>query len=345
MKTAFFTGLKKIEICDRPEPQIARPDEVKVRIEGIGVCGSDVHYYLEGGIGGLQMTYPTTLGHECAGTIVEVGPAVTNVKVGDRAAIDPAISCMQCDQCLAGREHTCRKISFMGSPYEAPGAAAEYYVLPARNCFPVPASMSIGEAITVEPLTVGLHAVRLVATKPNAKIAVLGVGPIGLSVLQCLKATGPCEVWVADLLDERLAIAKNCGADLTVNASRDSTEKFIRDGRPLGMDAVFECTGDPACAMTAARLITPGGTVAIVGIPPVKEVPLDFHLLRRTEATIKNVRRQCGCVPAILDLLAAKRISARPLLTHEFPLDKINEAFELVAARKDGVIKAVVRMY
>ena len=175
-----------------PSPRSRRPDDVLLQIDRVGICGSDVHYYLEGRIGNQILQYPATLGHECSGTVLETGSAVQGLKAGDRVAVDPAFPCGACDQCLSGRAHTCRRLLFMGSPGQAPGAAAERYVAPAACCAAIPASMSLDEAMLVEPLSIGLHAVRLSQLAAGMKIAILGAGPIGLSVLLCAKATAPC---------------------------------------------------------------------------------------------------------------------------------------------------------
>ena len=179
MKVAHFVGLRKLEIVDLPPPRLSEPDHVLLRIDRVGVCGSDVHYYRNGRIGRQVLTYPATLGHECAGTVVEVGAEVERLRPGDRVAVDPAMACGTCDQCRAGRVNTCRNIQFMGCPGEALGAVAEYRVVPAENCLPIPDSMTLDEAALVEPLSIGLHAVRLGAAAPAARIAILARGPSG----------------------------------------------------------------------------------------------------------------------------------------------------------------------
>lgn len=342
MKVAYFTGLRQLEIRNAPEPKLDRPDAVLLRIDRVGVCGSDVHYYLSGRIGDQVVEYPATVGHECAGTVMEVGPAVERVKPGDRVAVDPAIVCGECDQCRAGRPNTCRRLKFMGCPAEAPGAVAEYRVLPAENCFPVPEAVTLEQAVLVEPLSVGVHAVRLGGLASDMHIAVLGAGPIGLGVLLCAKATGPCKVYMTDLLDERLEVARRCGADWTGSARGDDATAAIARQEPRGLDLVFECSGDPACIDRAQRLLTPGGVLVIVGIPPTEQVSFDPHIMRRMELTFKNVRRQIGCVAPVIEMMGAGRIDTGPLLTHSFPLAQIRDAFELVAGYRDGVIKAVI---
>jgi L-iditol 2-dehydrogenase len=342
MKAAYFTGLRELEIRDAPEPKLQRPGDVVLRIDRVGVCGSDVHYYLDGRIGDQIVEYPATIGHECSGTVVEVGPAVEHLRPADRVAVDPAMVCGECDQCRGGRPNTCRKLQFMGCPGEALGALAEYRVLPGGNCFAIPEGMTLDQAALVEPLSVGLHAVRLGEVRPDVRIAVLGAGPIGLSVLLCAKAHGSCMVYMADLIDERLTVARQCGADWTGNADHGDATAEIAQQQPRGLDLVFECSGDPACIDEGQRLLRPGGTLVLVGIPPVEQVGFDPHVMRRKELCFQNVRRQIGCVGPVIRMIGRRQIDPAPLLTHRFPLTRIREAFELVAGYRDGVVKALI---
>jgi len=343
MKVAYFTGLRELQLVDVPAPRLHRLDAVLLRIDRVGVCGSDVHYYTQGRIGPQVVQYPATIGHECSATVVEVGAEVEALAPGARVAVDPALVCGQCDQCRAGRPNTCRHIRFMGSPGQALGAVAEYHVMPAENCVPIPDDMSLDQAALVEPLSVGLYAARLGAVSPAARVAILGAGPIGLSVLLCAKAGAACRIYMTDLLDERLAVARQCGADWTGNARRQDVVAAITAQEPLGLDLVFECSGDPTCIDQAQQLLAPGGTLLLVGIHAAStQVPLDSHTMRTKELTFKAVRRQRDCVGPVIRMISQGVIDPDPLLTHRFPLAQIREAFELVAAYADGVIKAVV---
>jgi L-iditol 2-dehydrogenase len=352
MKLAVFTAPGKIEIVEGPKPALSGSDEVLIRIERVGVCGSDVHFYRDGRIGNAVLEYPATLGHECAGTVVEVGSPhpqplsqrARGVNVGDRVAIDPAIGC-SCDQCLIGRENTCRKIQFMGSPGEAPGAAAEFCAMPAKNCFPVADSVSLETATLVEPLSIGLHAVRLGEIRPGASVGIFGAGPIGLSMLLCLKATVPsCTAFVTEPIESRRKAAESCGADWTGDSRNENIERMILDKRPHGLNAVFECSGDPAAVDFGMRLLSPGGTLLLVGIPPVDRIGFEIHSARRKELTFKNVRRQKGCTAAVIELIESGRMDPRRMLTHRFPLERIADAFDLVEGYRDGVIKAIIEI-
>ncbi len=344
MKVAYFTRLRHLELRDEPPPAIEQPDQALVRIDRMGVCGSDVHYYAEGGIGSQRVEFPATLGHECAGTVVEAGAEATHLKPGDRVAIDPAFSCGTCDQCRAGRQNTCRNLRFMGSPGQAPGAAAELAVVPAANCLPLPDAVSLDMAALAEPLSVGLYAVRLGEAYPAARIAILGCGPIGLSVLLCAKVQAPCTVYMTDLLPPRLELARRCGADFAFDAAGTDAAAAIAEHEPFGLDLVFECTGDPACIDQAAELLTPGGMLVQVGIPGAPRIEFDPHPFRVKELSVRNVRRQKECVAPVLRMLADGQLDAAPLVTHHFPLDRIGDAFELVAGYRDGVVKAMVEL-
>lgn len=342
MKAAFFTALREVELREVADPKLQRPEDVLLRIDRVGVCGSDVHYYTHGNVGPQWLSYPATVGHECAGTVLEVGSAVEQLRPGDRVAVDPAIVCGTCDQCRAGRLNTCRNIRFMGCPGQAPGALAEYSVMPAENCLKLPDSVSLDEGALLEPLSVGLYAVRLGDVYPAARVAVLGAGPIGLSVLACAKAAAPCTAYVTDPLEYRREAARQCGADWAGNPQQTDVVREILDRDPWGLDLVFECSGDPACIDQAQKLLTPGGTLVLVGIPEDLTVQFDVHAMRVKELTFKNVRRQKGCVAPVIRLVAERQIDTRPLITHRFALAEVREAFELVAGYRGGVIKAII---
>jgi len=344
MRAAFLTGIRQMEILETEVPRLEGPQQVRVRVERVGVCGSDVHYYLHGRIGDQILQYPASLGHECAGTVVEVGPGTRRVKVGDPVAIDPAIVCGQCDQCRAGRTNTCRQLRFLGGPGEAPGAVREYLVLPEENCFPIPDGLTLDHAVLAEPLSIGLYAVRLGRLQAGEKAAIFGCGPIGLSVLVWAKLLAGCSVYATDLLDERLAAALRYGADWAGNARQEDAAAAILRQEPLGVDCVFECSGDAACLAEGIRLAKPGGRILWVGIPPEEQVPTPTHLARRKEICIQWVRRQRYCMEPVLEAMHQGRFDPLGWITHRYPLDRIVEAFELVAHYQDGVLKAVMEL-
>ena len=344
MNVALFTGIRELEICDRPIPVLERPGDVLLRIETVGVCGSDIHYYTKGRIGDQVIDHPATLGHECAGTVMEICPTVAGLKAGQRVAVDPAISCGQCDQCRKGRAHTCRNLQFLGCPGQAPGAVAEYITIAAQSCYPVPDSMTMVEAALVEPLSVAIHSQRLAGMQPGGTVGILGAGPIGLSVLLAVGALCPSRTFVTDLLDERLGLARRCGADWTGVPTDENVVESILKEEPDGLDCVFECAGRQETLDQAVELLRPGGTLVLVGIPETGRVSFRMDSLRRKELRLQNVRRQNDCTKAAIELVASGTVGVDSLATHHFGLDEAKAAFDLVADYADGVVKAIIHV-
>ena len=344
MKAVYLTDLRKMEVRDVPAPRLSGPHDVLLRVNTLGVCGSDIHYYTQGTIGSGVPVFPQLLGHELAGTVQEVGAAVKTLHPGQRVAVDPLVACGECDQCRAGRKHTCRRQQFLGNPGQLPGALVEYLVMPDACLSPGPDSLDDDEAAVVEPLSIGVYAAQLAQLKPGARVAIVGSGPIGLCILLALRAETPATVYATDLLDERLAVARACGAAWTGNPRREDVVAAIRRLEPLGMDAVFECAGEQDAIDQGLELLKPGGTLLIVGIPELDHISLNINLMRRHELRIQNVRRQNECVERAIELIASGRVNVRPLVTHHFRFEETARAFDLVSARRDGVVKAIIRI-
>ena len=280
MKSMLLTGIRQMEMRDVPDPLMINDDDVLIRIKSIGVCGSDVHYYTAGKIGSQVVTYPFAVGHETAGVVEKVGKGVTRVKPGDKIAIDGAISCGECDQCRAGREHTCRNLSFLGCPGQVDGSLSEYMVMPERCCFPIPDNMSLDQAALSEPLSVGIYAVRLSGLPATgADIGILGCGPIGMSVLFASQVMGAQKFY-------RLEKAKHAGATWTGNPDKEDIVKSISDIEPLSLDIVFECCGEQEALEQAIRLLKPGGKIVLVGIPEFDFWSIPSDQIRRKEISI-----------------------------------------------------------
>jgi L-iditol 2-dehydrogenase len=343
MKAAVLTGRRRIEISEVPEPLLAKETDILIRVEATGICGSDVHYYSEGRIGNQVVEYPFVVGHECAGVVVEVGRAVTRLKPGDRVAIDPAVVCGLCDQCLAGRPNTCRNLRFLGTPGQMPGCLSDVIVMPEQNCHLLSQGMSMIEGALVEPLSIGVYSLKLLAGPLPEKIAILGAGPIGLAVLLAAKAAGVRVVYMTDKIEARVQASRRAGADWSGNPERSDIVARILAAEPGLLDAVFECCGDQAALDQAVDLLKPGGKLLIVGIPVSDRVSFDVHKLRRKEISVLNVRRQKHCFPEAIQLIKNQKADVRFMATHEFSLDDAGKAFELVAGYRDGVIKAIIR--
>ncbi len=343
MQAMKLTGTRRMEMRDVPAPILARDTDVLIKMARVGVCGSDVHYFAEGGIGSQRVEYPWTVGHEGAGVVERVGAAVTRVKPGDRIAFDPASPCGRCDQCRAGRPHTCRSLTFLGCPQQVEGCLAELLVMPERSCYPLPDGMTFEEAALVEPLSIGLYALTLAGLRPGADVGILGAGPIGLSILLPARPGGAGRIYVTDLIDARLAVASRAGADWTGNPDKEDVVGLVKLGEPELLDAVFECSGAQEAMDQGVEMLKPGGTLLLVGIPGDRNrVSFDINLLRRKEIRIQNVRRQNDCVQRAIDMIAHKEIDVDVMVTHRFPFSRTSEAFDLVADYRDGVVKAMI---
>lgn len=338
----MLTGIRQMEMREVPTPSILNDSDVLIRMKTVGVCGSDIHYYLSGKIGSQIVSYPFTVGHEGAGVVEAVGSGVTMVKPGDRIAIEPAMPCWECDQCRAGRPHTCRKLRFLGCPGQAEGSLSEYIVMPETSCYKIPDQISYDEAAISEPLAIGLYAVKQSLSKKGAKVGILGFGPIGMSVLLSARAMGAKEVYITDKIDERLQIARRSGAVITANPDREDVVEKISTEVPELLDVVFECCGQQDAVDNAVELLKPGGKLMIIGIPEFNRWSFPVDKSRHKELTIQNIRRQNEAVQPALDMIAGGEISVSEMATHRFSFKKTKEAFDLVAGYGDGVMKAMI---
>jgi L-iditol 2-dehydrogenase len=342
MKAALLTDIRRFEARHTQEPSIIGDTDVLIRIRTVGICGSDIHYFTTGRIGSQVVRFPFIIGHEAAGVVEKTGSNVTRVKPGERIAIDPAVSCGCCDQCKAGREHTCRQLRFLGSPGQLGGSLCEYIVLQEQCCFPVPESMTLEQAALSEPLSIAVYSVEQASSPPGANVAILGAGPIGVSVFHVLRTKDTGKVYVTDKIPERLAFASQLNPAWCGNPDRTDIVREVSNIEPLLLDVVYECSGDPQAILQGIHLLKPGGTLAIVGIPEVDEVAFPIHELRRKEITIINIRRQRHCTQKAIDLLAGHTVNMDPMVTHRFPLEDTQKAFDLVANYRDGVMKAMI---
>ncbi len=345
MRAAYLTGIEQMEIREAARPAVENPDDVLLQVETVGVCGSDIHYYRTGRIGDQVVDFPFVVGHECSGRVVEVGPvAADRISVGQRIAVDPLMTCGECDQCRSGRPHTCRNQRFLGCPGQAEGALKEFLVMPAESCWPVPDELTPTQTALLEPLAIGVYAAQLAGDVAGGSVAVLGSGPIGLCTLLSLKAAGDCKVYATDLLDERLAVARACGADWTGNAGTCDVQAEIAAAEPPGVDVVVECAGEQETLDQGVELLRPGGTLLMVGIPELDRVSFNPSRMRRKELTLQNVRRQNFCQQAAIDLVASGAVDVTPLATHEFDFEHTKDAFNLVEHYRDGVVKAMIHL-
>jgi L-iditol 2-dehydrogenase len=318
------------------------PGEVKVRVDAVGICGSDVHSYAEGAIGDTPCAYPMVLGHEPAGTVVETGDGVTGWSVGDRAALEPAIYCYHCEFCRSGRHNICAKIRFLSNPGQ-PGFFREYVNLPAHNLLAIPKEMPLELATTVEPLAVAVHSLKFAAVELGETVAVFGAGPIGLYTIACLRLAGASRIWAIEPVAHRREMAKQMGASEAVDPGQiDAVQLIHKDTGGRGVDCAIDCAAKEHTTNHAIQAVRNGGRVVITGIHSASFVPFEVSPMRRKELAIFNVRRSNHESEAALELLTNQMDWFAPLVTHRRPLDQIAGAFRLVENYADGVGKLVI---
>jgi len=344
MKAVALTGIRQMEVMDVPEPSIKRDSDVLLKVEMVGVCGSDMHFYETGRIGSEVVEYPFIVGHECAATVEAIGRAVTRVKVRDRVAVEPAIACHNCDQCKQGRENTCRNIKFLGCPGQVEGCLCEYIVMPEDCCFPVGDRLTLAQAVLCEPLAIAVYAVKQARLRERADIAILGAGPIGLSCLITAKAENAQTCYVTEKVKARVEVAGNNGATWVGNPNEQDIVREILKRQSAGMDVVFECAGQQETLDQGVELLKPGGKLMLIGIPRIERISFVIEKMRRREITLVNVRRQNKCAQSCIDLIASGKINVDFMATHRFKLQQAQEAFDMVAGYRDGVVKAMIEL-
>jgi L-iditol 2-dehydrogenase len=326
MKAIRLHAAGDLRIHEEPVPFPAE-GETLVRVAAVGICGSDLHWYRQGGIGDARLAAPLVPGHEFAGT----------TDAGRRVAVDPAISCGECELCRAGNPNLCEKIIFAGHGRQD-GALREFLAWPGRACFPIPDPLSFADGVMLEPLGVALHAVDLAHLRHEMRVAVLGCGPIGLLVLQLVRLFGVKHIFAAEVLPHRLYAARALGADECRQVEEQAT---TLDGIEPP-DAVFECAGTNGAVETAVDIVKPGGRILLAGIPDDDRTSFRASVARRKGITFLLVRRMKHTYPRAIQLVENKLVDVRSLVTHRFPLERAEEAFQ-TAEKREG-IKVIVEL-
>jgi L-iditol 2-dehydrogenase len=334
MRALRLYGPGDLRLVDEAPP-VPGPDEELVRVTAVGICGSDLHWYAESGIGDAVLSRPIVLGHEAAG-VIESGP-----RAGLRVAIDPAIPCEVCEQCHAGHSHFCLALRFAGDG-TTDGMLRELVAWPGRSLVPVPDSLRDADIAMLEPLGVAFHAIRLGQIRPGMRVGVFGSGPIGLFLIQLARASGATTIVATDLLPHRLAAAREAGASVTALAAGGSERSELRAATEgHGVDVAFEAAGVDDAVETSIALAAPGGTVVIVGIPSEDHMGFTASTARRKGLTIKLSRRMNRVYPEAIRLVEAGFADVRSVVTASFPMSEYKTAFTAAAAREGS--KIVVR--
>ncbi|MEK3899154.1 MULTISPECIES: NAD(P)-dependent alcohol dehydrogenase [unclassified Paenibacillus] len=339
----YMTELQKMQMKDIDMP-VAREGEVIVKLEVVGICGSDVHYLEHGRIGDFVVNGDFILGHECAGEVVELGPGVKHLKVGDRVALEPGVTCGQCEFCKSGKYNLCPDVRFLATPpYH--GCLMDYMAYPENMAFKLPDNVSSEEGALVEPLAVGLHAAAQGGVKLGDRVVILGAGCIGLVTLLACKAYGATEIVVVDIIEKRLEAAMKLGATRVINARQeDVLEAIAAWTGGAGVDKVIETAGSEHTVKQTPYLVKRGGTIVLVGLAAKDIIDFDFMQIMFKEAGIQSVFRYRNLYPAAIGAIADGKIDVKGIVTHEFEFEDTQRAFDYVIDNKEDVVKAVIKM-
>lgn len=341
MKVAVMNGIGEMGYTERPIPQV-KNKEVLVKIEYVGICGSDLHYYETGRIGNYIVEPPFVLGHECGGTVVEVGKDVENLKVGDRVALEPGKTCRVCEFCKTGRYNLCANVEFFATPpYD--GVFQEYGAHDADLCFKLPDNISTLAGALIEPLAVGVHSVNQGEGQAGQTVVVTGAGAIGLVTLLALKYKGVSNVIVVDIIKKRLDKALELGASYVINASEtDVVKKIMELTGGKGCDLAIETAGTDVTTNQMIHAVKKGSNIVLVGYGNTN-MNLEMSLALDKEVTFKTVFRYRHIYPMAIDAAASGRINLEGIVTDFFDFDDIQNAMDSCVKNKADIVKAVVK--
>lgn len=341
MKAAVLYAPYDLRIEEIPKPEIGC-GEVLVRIRAVGICGSDIHFYTTGRCSGFIVKEPLILGHECSGEIVEIGDDVDNVKIGDKVAVEPGFPCGRCYYCRIGRYNLCPDIVFYGAP-PIHGAFREYTPAKASFVYRIGGDISFEEAALIEPLAVGMQAVKRSGMMSGSTVAVFGCGPVGLLTLQVALASGASPIIAIDPIEYRVELAEKLGATYTVNPVETSVVEYVdKLTNGIGVDVVFEVSGNPKAFNDALKIVRRGGVIVQVGMFE-ENVTFDPALIIDKEIDIRGVFRYANVYEQAIKLASSGRIKLKPLITHIFPLDRIKEAFDTIVEKRGNPVKVIVK--
>ncbi|ULE35703.1 NAD(P)-dependent alcohol dehydrogenase [Mycobacterium sp. IDR2000157661] len=330
MRAAVLVEPGLIEMQDRPVPR-PQSGDVLIRVSSVGVCGSDTHYYRHGRVGGFVVEAPLILGHEAAGTIVDVGGGVDPGRIGQRVSIEPQRPDPATEETRRGRYNLCPHMQFFATP-PVDGALCDYVTIGAEFAHPVPESMSDEAAALCEPLSVGIAAVRKAGVEEGARVLIAGAGPIGIVVAQVARAYGAAEVVVSDPDAARREQVGRFGATTVLNPTVEAFDD-------LNVDAFIDASGAPAAVADGIRAVRPAGTVVLVG-SGAESMELPTQVIQNRELILTGVFRYADTWPTAIALVESGRVDLDAMVTERFPLERAADALD--SDRTPGSVKSVV---
>lgn len=346
MRAILLHGPSDLRATELPSPGKPGPGQVLLRNKGVGICGSDLHTYLDARIGDTAIQSPLILGHEFGSIVEAIGEGALDgnrqpLSVGMHVAVDPAQPCKKCEWCEKGHPNLCQSIHFCGS-WPDQGSLCDFMHMPAECCFPIPKEMDFGEASLLESLGVALHAVDLAQIKVADSVAILGAGTIGLLTLQVARLAGASRVYISDKFAWRLKLAEKLGG-VPINCdTTDSVKEVQRHTNGRGVDVAIECAWADHSVQQAADMVRLGGRMVLVGISGNDQITMRHSTVRRKGMTIRLARRMKHVYPRSIELYRRGLVDLKSLITHRVPLEGTVEAFRMNSRYEDNVVKVIV---
>ena len=346
MLAARLYGPRDLRVEEIPFPRQPGPGEALLRVTAVGVCGSDLHNYIDGRIGEVIPEHPIILGHEFGAVVEAVGADAHDgnfqpLLPGTRVAVDPAQPCGRCEMCEQGHPNLCHRLHFCGS-YPDDGSLCEQLIMPAHTCFPIPDALDDAGAALLEPLGIGIHAIDLAKIRVADSVVILGAGCIGLYLLQLAKLSGADPVFVVDQFDWRLALAERYGA-IPINFKTTDPAQAVRAAtKGRGVDVAIEAAWADHSVQWAADMARLGGRLVLVGIPGDDKMEVKHSTIRRKGLTMRVVRRMKHTYPRAIQLAMAGKIDLHGMISHRFGLAQAAKAFAMNAAYTNEVVKVII---
>jgi len=341
MRAAFLVDKEKM-IIKKIEKPICSDEKVLIRIKEVGICGSDIRYYKTGIIGNKRISRPIILGHECSGVIEEVGRNVTGFSPGERVAIEPGIPCNRCEYCRKGKYNLCPYMSFLGT-HKRSGAFTKYIEYSPNYLYKIPEHLDFTEGALMEPFSVALQCLR-VTEKLGIDMCLLGCGPIGLAILELSRVGGVSNVYVSEVNDYRLDIAREHNATLTINPKRQNLTRIIRKyTNNEGVDTAIDAAGSESSINSSLKIVKKGGKVIWVSIG-IEKIQIPFSYILRKCITIFGIYRYENTFSYISKLIDNNRIDFKNYVSHRFDFSEIGKAFDIASDPKGNTMKIIIEM-
>jgi len=342
MKALVLEKTKHLTLRDIDIKESVGPEDVRIKMHTVGICGSDLHYYQYGKIGAFAVTAPIVLGHEGSGTVIEVGKKVKHLKIGDRVCIEPGIPRLNSKATLLGIYNLDPAVTFWGAP-PTHGCLRETVVHPAMFVFKLPDSVSYAEGAMVEPLSVGLHAVKKARVQPGDVALVTGAGTIGLATAMAAMAGGCSQVIITDVIQPKLDLAASLGM-IPVNITRQNLREVVdrvTDG--WGVNLILEASGNEAAILKIFEPLCPGGRVVFIGMP-VNPITFDIVAAQAKEASMETIFRYAHAYPRAIALIESGKVNLKPLITERYKFENSVAAFEYASNPRPTTVKVIIEL-